>query len=417
MWRGPTPINRDQQAGGSGDLGRGAGRARGPVMEGAWRAGCLVAEARRDYIAPPQMSSPFPSPRSPPPWQALLCEGPLRSISARSELRRGPRPLPFPPRTPVWPQPCTVRIAPHSPFPISTPRLAHRTYTIPPQRSLYDPPRLVSPDLGSTSDPLAASATSSTVTMGLLKKMMASLSPPSAPKHLPVPLPELSVDSPPGQSWSSSGSSSCSSPSPTTPSPRSSPIAYRAPSKLSGKRAGTPQDAYSDISRYSSPDPALEKKSRARRTSSPAVDIVKPTPRRAYIPITPSTTVMNAVLPPTPDMLKPPIKGILKPPRRTSPSPSCARMLALIMSRGSSRHRRPVRGLQLDATTYSLASLRIVCVQSSKPGCTALPTLAAVAPRGAAMEPVESIPSPTTLLRHHEAAIHDQDTRLLGDAA
>ncbi|KAL1950509.1 hypothetical protein VTO73DRAFT_5633 [Trametes versicolor] len=158
--------------------------------------------------------------------------------------------------------------------------------------------------------------------MGLLKKMMASLSPPSAPKHLPVPLPELAVDSPPGQSWSSSGSSSCSSPSPTTPSPRSSPIAYRAPSNLSGKRTGTPQDAYADISRYSSPDPALEKKSRSRRTSSPAVDIVKPTPRRAYIPITPSTTVMNAVLPPTPDMLKPPIKGILKPPRPATAAPS-----------------------------------------------------------------------------------------------
>lgn len=303
-------------------------------------------------------------------------------------MRPGPRPLPFSPRTLVWPQPRTVRIALRSPFPISTPRLAHRTDTIPPQRSLTTLHDWPPPDLGSTSGHLAASATSSTITMGLLKKMMASLSPPSAPKHLPVPLPELAVDSPPGQSWSSSGSSSCSSPSPTTPSPRSSPIAYRAPSNLSGKRAGTPQDAYADISRYSSPDPALEKKSRARRTSSPAVDIVKPTPRRAYIPTPPSTTVMNAVLPPMPDMLKPPIKGILKPPRRTSPSSSCARTLALIMSRGYSRYRRPIRGLQLVAATYTLASLSIVCVQSSWPGCTALPTLAAAAPRGAAMEPI-----------------------------
>ncbi|KAI0819227.1 hypothetical protein BC628DRAFT_1047932 [Trametes gibbosa] len=152
--------------------------------------------------------------------------------------------------------------------------------------------------------------------MGLLKMMKATLSPPSAPKHLPVPLPELAADSPPGQTWSSSGSSSCSSPSPTTPSPRWSPIAYRAPSKLSGGRAGTPSDV-NDISRFSSPDPAMEK-SRMRRAPTPAVEILKPTPRRAYIPAPPSTTVMQVALPPMADPHKP-LKGILKSPRRTSP--------------------------------------------------------------------------------------------------
>ncbi|KAI0632276.1 hypothetical protein C8Q77DRAFT_1158925 [Trametes polyzona] len=159
--------------------------------------------------------------------------------------------------------------------------------------------------------------------MGLLKKMMASLSPPSAPKRLPVPLPDDgSMDSPPGQTWSSSGSSSCSSPSPTTPSPRSSPVAFRVPSsKLSGGRAGTPLETVHNVSRYSSPDPA-EKKARSRRVSSPAgIEILKPTPRHAYMQQLPAITVMPVSTPPMPDLQRPPLKGILKTPRPATAAP------------------------------------------------------------------------------------------------
>ncbi|KAI0667691.1 hypothetical protein C8Q78DRAFT_981382 [Trametes maxima] len=151
-----------------------------------------------------------------------------------------------------------------------------------------------------------------------LKKKL-NLGTPRAPKMVPQPLPSMSDDGDAvpalGSSWSSSGSSSSGTPSPTTPSPVGSPVAYRTMSKLSGGRPGTPQD----ISRFSSADHALDK-SRIRRTSVSASgnEIMKPTPRRAFVPPLPqSTTVMNVALP---DPQRP-LKGILKHSRHTS-SPS-----------------------------------------------------------------------------------------------
>ncbi|KAI0647889.1 hypothetical protein C8Q79DRAFT_537836 [Trametes meyenii] len=151
-----------------------------------------------------------------------------------------------------------------------------------------------------------------------LKKKF-NLGTPKAPKMVAQPLPavEDDVDAVPalGSSWSSSGSSSSGTPSPTTPSPVGSPVAYRTMSRLSGGRPETPQD----ISRFSSPDAALDQYC-IRRTSTPASghEIAKPTPRRAFVPPLPqSTTVMNVALPDT----QRPLKGILKHSRHTS-SPS-----------------------------------------------------------------------------------------------
>ncbi|KAI0372322.1 hypothetical protein BV20DRAFT_940489 [Pilatotrama ljubarskyi] len=157
----------------------------------------------------------------------------------------------------------------------------------------------------------------------MLKKLVASLGTPKAPKHTTVPLPELDdagdATPPLVPSWPSSESSSSGTPSPRTPSPRASPIAHRAASKRTGSRAGTPTDVYG-ISRYSSPDPAMEKL-RPRRLSTPAPEIMKPTPRRAFVPPLPSTTVMQVALPPAPVPQKP-LKGILKHPRPATTAPS-----------------------------------------------------------------------------------------------
>ncbi|KAI0357587.1 hypothetical protein OH77DRAFT_1399168 [Trametes cingulata] len=157
----------------------------------------------------------------------------------------------------------------------------------------------------------------------MLKKLVASLGTPKAPKHNTVPLPELddAADAVPllVPSWPSSASSSSGTPSPRTPSPRASPVVHRSPPKPSGSRAGTPTDSYG-TSRYSSPDPALEKL-RPRRLSTPAPEIMKPTPRRAFVPPLPPTTVMQVALPSAPVPQKP-LKGILKHPRPATTAPS-----------------------------------------------------------------------------------------------
>ncbi|KAI0769109.1 hypothetical protein BD413DRAFT_605129 [Trametes elegans] len=143
--------------------------------------------------------------------------------------------------------------------------------------------------------------------MDLLKKIVPGRNTPRAPKHGTIPLPDLTPPSgnvvpPLVSSWSSSESSSSGTPSPITPSPRSSPVARRA-------------DMH-DISRNSTPDSLAQDKARSRQTSTPAIEIVKPTPRRPYAHALPPTTVtvMNAVVPPPPALEIPPkpLKGILK---------------------------------------------------------------------------------------------------------
>ncbi|KAI8978728.1 hypothetical protein BD414DRAFT_421787 [Trametes punicea] len=153
-----------------------------------------------------------------------------------------------------------------------------------------------------------------------LTTIVSGLSTPRAPRKGPIPLPALenAPDSVPPLSPSSALSNSSGSPSPITPSPRNSPTARRAASKLSRDGCATPKDIY-DVSRFPSPDPALVK-ARARRPSTPATpEIVKPTPLRPWVR-TESTTVMQVAVPPVHDVPKP-LKGILKPPRPATTGP------------------------------------------------------------------------------------------------
>ncbi|KAI0657268.1 hypothetical protein C8Q70DRAFT_1055801 [Cubamyces menziesii] len=172
----------------------------------------------------------------------------------------------------------------------------------------------------------------------MLEKLLNSvgLNTPRAPRKRTVPLPEM-ADTPDAvpplvPSWASSASTtSSSSPSPTTPSPRSSPVACRV--ATGGSR--TPSDTHS-VSRFSSPDPALDKARHRRTSTSTAPQIVKPTPRRAFAVPPLSTTVMHVEIPPVPvapvgppvrpviptsDAQKP-IKSILKQHRPATVAPS-----------------------------------------------------------------------------------------------
>ncbi|KAH9891806.1 hypothetical protein C8Q73DRAFT_666812 [Cubamyces lactineus] len=161
------------------------------------------------------------------------------------------------------------------------------------------------------------------------------LNTPRAPRKRTVPLPEM-ADAPDAvpplvPSWASSASTSSGSPSPTTPSPRSSPVACRV--ATGGSR--TPSDTHS-VSRFSSPDPALDKARHRRTSTSSAPQIVKPTPRRAFAVPPLSTTVMHVEVPPLPAALasppvrpviptsdaQKPIKGILKQHRPATVAPS-----------------------------------------------------------------------------------------------
>ncbi|KAL7279824.1 hypothetical protein ACG7TL_006231 [Trametes sanguinea] len=159
--------------------------------------------------------------------------------------------------------------------------------------------------------------------LGKLSSIVSGIGTPRAPKKGTVPLPDAFDSVPPlVPSGLSSASSDASSLSPTTPSPRSSPVARRAVSKLSDGGYGSPKDAYKP-SRFSTPDPALDKPPRASRVSSPApqCQVVRPKPRRAWVvPPSEPVTVMAVAIPPPPDASQV-RKGILKGPRPATAAP------------------------------------------------------------------------------------------------
>ncbi|OSC97495.1 hypothetical protein PYCCODRAFT_1130427 [Trametes coccinea BRFM310] len=159
--------------------------------------------------------------------------------------------------------------------------------------------------------------------LGKLSSIVSGIGTPRAPKKGTVPLPDAFDSVPPlVPSGLSSASSDASSLSPTTPSPRSSPVARRAVSKLSDGGYGSPKDAYKH-SRFSTPDPALDKPPRASRVSSPApqCQVVRPKPRRAWVvPPSEPVTVMAVAIPPPPDASQV-RKGILKGPRPATAAP------------------------------------------------------------------------------------------------
>ncbi len=252
-----------------------------------------------------------PSPFSSPSLASVAPYHPSSLI--RPFLTRAPRPYSDPPRAPTCP-PC-LPSSPSSPFLlVSLPAHSPLIARLPPRASSSNPPP--SP---SRRAPLS----------NMWKKLFSNGldTTPQAPKHRPLPLPNLGEGGglpsspvplsaiPPGLagSWASSDSgSSSSSSSPTTPA--TSP----APWKRSMTPYTRPPSVRAETPQYEIRSPAWHvmttdlDKSLCRQTFTPSPEIHKPRPRRASSSHHPTPVqVMQALVSPTP---MPPrnLKGILK---------------------------------------------------------------------------------------------------------